>query len=237
MRYYANTNDITPSKKDGLTTAQVLTYIDAASRMIDDLAGRRFGCWYGSCGATRTPRDRDFEIPDVLQVETCSMSDYSLFPVSRYPKTRLKAGTDETDTIVEIAGLLGAGNCESGTPWRDHSTITLDADTSTITVSGTALYAGDCLLIGRESAYVYEVSGTSTMLSRTDPVDHVAEQLRVLECPAGVHVACKYIVESWLGVDPAMKSERIGPYQYERSDTLNGDILDRLLSGVRRTCH
>ncbi len=103
---------------------------------------------------------------------TWAVTDYDLEPYQGYPKTRISTTPEGDYTFptvrkgVEIAGVWGFGNGSSATPYENSNTTlneALDASETGVDVAaGTAIAAGQNILIESEQMYVQSIS-TNTL--------------------------------------------------------------------------
>jgi len=174
---------ITPTTED----TYLRKLLEYASRQIDNKMGRFFYC-------DETTHYYDGEISpfwlpdDILSITTLKTdddddgtfensytedTDYRLYPLNKYPKTKAKVITSGSyggfasgiDKGIEIAGVFGYGNETNATPYTATAiTITADDATETeldVSAEGT-ICAGHTIRVESEQIYIQSATADTT---------------------------------------------------------------------------
>lgn len=175
-------------------------------------------------------------------------TDYVLYPVNSYPKTRLvldeKTGAYSVlysgQKMIEIAetapktGIWGYGDGESATPYATSGitvvVTTTTGTTITLSAEGT-IKVGHTILVTAEQMYVSAVtadgSKTATVIrgvNGTTAAAHTpAEASSIYKYPLGIVETCLFISARLYEIkETGYKSEKIGDYSYTRLDIPTG---------------
>jgi hypothetical protein len=175
---------------DTASDAELLRVLENISRAIDNLCRRWFyvrsearyytareGCELHldadllSVTTLKTDQDDDRDYDD-----TWAVTDYDLEPANIWPKREIERTPlggyyfPSNERGVQINGLWGYGDGESGTPYIDTTTTTSEAldttETGVDVVSGAACAVGQTVLIDSEQMYITSISTNTLTVER-----------------------------------------------------------------------
>jgi len=217
---------------------QLITLLEAASRLIDKFCNRRFyvelRTWYFDGAAMLT-------VPDLLDVTTLKIdsdadgtpentlvpTDYILYPLNYYPKQYVKispysnyAGfASGVASGVEIVALWGYGDGLSAAPYRDSGDAVQDNPLSnsatTLNVNdGEDFAIGQTLLIEDEQLYISAIATNALIVKRaqngTTAASHVQDTtINIYQYPVDIVEACLIEAMRW----------------FKRKDTAYQDVI------------
>lgn len=172
--------------------AQLLRELKAASRQIEKpkLAGRYFYCYEGTKyldgGGSNLWLPEDILSITTLKCDedgdgtyevTMTTSDYNLYPLNTYPKTRLKINptgdygsfASGIDKGIQIVGVFGYA--DSATPYEAKTTLdeagNINSSVTQFTVDdGKEIKIGQTIRIDSEQMFVKDVSGNEVYVDR-----------------------------------------------------------------------
>jgi hypothetical protein len=169
----------------------LMTLLEAASRGVDDFCNRHFYVEnktnYFDGAGKRLMLAKDLLSVTTLKTDsdgdgvfetTFAATDYFLYPLNAVVKTWLdvNGNGDYSDLAngvqkgVEIAGVWGYGDGKSVTPYKASGTTTaeeLDASETGVDVAdGTALAAGQTILIESEQMFIESISTNTLTVER-----------------------------------------------------------------------
>ncbi len=201
--------------------------LNAASRQIDKYCDRKFyvksetryfpgvssRLWINDLLSINTSGFKTDEDGDATFENTLATTDYILYPLNSYPKTRIELSDDSdyggfgtgVKRGVQIAGLWGYGDGESATPYyADTSTAeALDASETGIDVTSAAnLRAGMTILVESEQMYISEIVNNVLTVTRavngTTAATHTTlNQIYVYQYPDTIVEACIIQAMRW----------------------------------------
>jgi len=189
MNLYATLNDI----KDLLAVdvnndEQLIHVLETASRQIEKpkLTGRYFYCYEGikylDGGARWLPEDilsittlKLDEDGDGVYESSLATTDYILYPLNTYPKTRIEINPQGNYSGfasgipkgIEIIGVFGYA--DSATPYEARTTLVgaLAADVTTVPVVDSGLLEiGETIRIGTEQMFIEEIHANDLICKR-----------------------------------------------------------------------
>jgi len=243
--------------------------LEDASRLIDKFCMRHFYCWEGKRyfdGAG----SRLYLSDDLLSVTTLKSdpgadgtfensytanTDYLLYPLNGYPKTRIDIGyaaaysdfAAEIPRGVEIDGVFGYGDGNSATPYRDSgAVVNTGGMTDSITThalatgKGALFSVGQTVRIENEQLYITSIStDTLTFLANpargqngTTAAAHVAGKvIYIYEYPAPIVEACLITaMRTWKRKDSAFQDQvgipELGIVMAKKG--LDPDVIERI---------
>ncbi len=237
---------------------------ESSSRAIDRYTGRYFHTTKETKyfdGATR------LWIPDLLSIDTSGLktdedgdldydntlatTDYILYPLNGYPKTRIEIDPNGDYSSfasgikkgVSIAGTWGYGDGITATPYIEDTTIAEDLTAGEAAVdvtSVTNLSPGNVLLIGSEQYYIYSIA-TLTLTTEpgvngtTEATHSSGAPVNIYQYPADIRQACiDLAVDLYQNrAKRGIESERIGDYSYTMSQKVLNDFLDTTIKSYR----
>jgi hypothetical protein len=241
----------------GLTTTTDDTILrkmcEGASRAIDKYTNRFFYClkatkfydgsvplWIDDLLSIDTNGLKIDDDGDQTYDDTFASTDYHLYPLNTYPKTRIELAIEGDYTSFgitpkgcQIAGLWGYGDGISATPYIIDTTLGLAIGTTTeTTVTFTAvtnLSAGDTFLCGTEQIYIYSISSLVGTVERgvngTTAAAHLlGASIYIYQYPEDIRQACIDLATAlYLNRNKAgMASERLGDYSYTMLGAYSG---------------
>jgi hypothetical protein len=240
--------------------------LDASSRLIDKYTSRFFYCetktkyfdgassrlWVDdllSITTLKTDEDGDATYENTLTVTT----DYLLYPLNEYPKTRIELSESPTYNSfasgvkkgVEIDGLWGYGDGISATPYIVDTTLSAaisSTTATTFTVTSVAnLSAGNTILIDTEQMFIYSIATLTLTVERgvngTTAATHSdGASLYIYQYPYDVWQACVDLASAIYSNrgKRGIQSERLGDYSYTLTRETVNNILDDRIKGYRR---
>ncbi len=169
-----------------------------------------------SVGTLKTDEDGDGTYEN-----TFASTDFHLYPLNDFPKTRIELNRfgDQTHFAagvqkgVEIVGVFGHGDGLSATPFFDSGNTTngeLDATETGVTVSATTgLAIGHTIRVESEQMYIQSISALVLTVRRgvngTTAATHTTGQtVNIYEYPAPIFQACLIMtMRAWERKDSA----------------------------------
>lgn len=256
-RSYVTVNDIKDSLGITSSTDDVLLrrIAEAGTTLIERFTDRCFQVQRATRYFTGANR---LWVTDLLSVSTLKLdeaatgsfdstlttSDYVLFPLNEFPKTRIEVsdygdyGAFATGVTrgVEIVGEWGYGDGETA------SSVRLESKLSTASISATAtslgvvsdnLAAGQTWLVDSEQMYAKFITGSTARVERavngtTAAIHQPSADISVYQYPSDIWQAClnltveEYQQRSKKGI----QSERIGDYSYSLDKAAIESILE-----------
>ena len=247
---------------------RLLAILVSASRVIDNLCGRTF---YVETATKYFDAQNPLFVDDLLSVTTLKTdedndgtyentltenTDFYLYPLNRYPKTRVKITPSGSYGSFgyfmkgcEIIGLWGYGSGISATPYTTSGDSVQDAsgisDTiTTITVTDADNFSpGQTILIQSEQCYIsaYDTTANTLTVIRavngTTGATHAKDTaIYIYDYPKDVEQACLMIAEALFETrgKAGMKSERLGDYSYTMGDDEIPPVAKGLLVAYRK---
>ena len=187
---------------------------------------------------------------DATFENTFATTDYILYPLNTFPKTKIELSVDSdygsfghSVRGCSIAGLWGYGDGISATPYIADTTITEDltAGESAIDVTAvTNLSAGQLILIGSEQYYIYSISSLTLTVEAgvngtTEATHSSGATIYIYQYPSDIRQACldlsvaTYQNRSKQG----LQTERIGDYSYTIAGTsLGKSMVESILGNI-----
>lgn len=270
MNCYA---DLVQLKADlGITATtddtRLLAILVSASRAIDTLCDRTF---YVETATKYFDAERPLFIDDLLLVTTLKTdedndgtyentltenTDFYLYPLNRYPKTRAKIVPSGSYGIFgyfmkgcEIIGSWGYGDGISATPYTTSGDSVQDAGgisatVATITVTDADNFSpGQTILIESEQCYIsaydtdVETLAVTRAVNGTTGATHAKDTtIYIYDYPKDVEQACLIIAGALFETrgKSGMKSEKLGDYSYTVADSEIPPVAKGLLVAYRR---
>ena len=242
---------------------RLLALLEAASRIIDNYCDRHF---YIESATRYFDGITPLQIDDLLSITTLTTdedgdatfentfatTDYILYPLNEYPKTKIELSIDSdyggfgsSKKGCSIAGLWGYG--ESATPYTDSGDDVADDPLSSSATSVTVTDAdnfspGQTILIESEQCYISAYNTTSNILTVTRGVNgttaasHVlSTDIYIYDYPADIEQVCLSLAEKIFATrGKGFKSERLGDYSYTKEEGKIPEPEKALLRQYRR---
>jgi len=242
---------------------RLLALLEAASRAIDNFCDRHF---YVKSETRYFDGQTPLFVDDLLSVTTLktdedgdatfentfASTDYILYPLNTYPKTKIELSADSdygsfgyTKKGCEIDGVWGYGDGKSATPYTDSGDTVQDdplsSSATTLNVSsGDNFAAGQTLLIESEQLYVSAISANALTVTRgingTTAAEHAQnKKIYIYDYPADIEQACLMIASRLFQTrGKAMASETLGDYSYKMANVWLTETERALLRPYRR---
>lgn len=274
MNAYSNIALLKSTSWLGVTGADYDTnlrkLLEDASRVIDKYTRRQFWCWEGTryedgVGGMLLPGldvlslsslKCDYDGNGVYEVTLAANTDYLLYPLSGYPKSRIELANNSSQNNfangikkgVEMVGVFGYGDGFSATPYylNDAGATTneeLDASELGVDVSsGAAFSAGDTIRIELEQMYIQSIATNTLTVKRgvngTTAATHATgKAIYVYEYPQEIVTACLITaMRVWKRKDSAFLDVLGNPDTGQMPSVLKGldvDVIQRLNNFVR----
>ncbi len=194
--------------------------LEASSRLIDKYCQRYFYTqnathyYDGSGTKLYLPEDllsittlKTDEDGDATYENTFDSGDYHLYPLNEYPKIRIEINPNGDfggfasgiQKGVQIVGVFGYGDGTIATPYIDSGTTTNEAldttETSVDVAAGTALSAGQTILVELEQMYILSISTNTCTVRRavngtTAATHDTGKAVYIYEYPSPIAQAC-----------------------------------------------
>jgi len=244
--------------------AYLLTVVEAASRVADQLSERHFYTETATKHFDGTDR-AELVIPDLLSATTVKTdpdrdetydyawtTEYVLEPQHRNPKTAIRKKLNDSSEFsihggrkwLQITGVWGAGNLKDADPWYaqgETGTVGTLAGTTLTTSTGALLEAGQTIRLVSEQMYVTAVDGVSATVERavngTTAAAHTTNAIELADYPPDVvRGTLALAVQMYNEVKRlGLQSESIGDYSYSLANQAHQDaVMMRLFNNVRR---
>lgn len=246
----------------------LLEMLNSASRIIDNYCNRHF---YVKSETRYFNGAVPLQIDDLLSIDTDGLTtdedgdatfentfattDYILYPLNKFPKTKIELSADSnygsfgyTKKGCSIAGKWGYGDGDSATPYTDsgdevEDTGGIETDDTTITVTDADNFApGQTILIESEQCYIsaYDTSANTLTVTRavngTTAAEHDKDTtIYIYDYPDDIAQATLQMAERYYETKGRVfKSEKLGDYSYTMDGLTVEDIKTRLLGVYRR---
>lgn len=225
---------------------RLLALLESASRIIDNETKRHF---YVEAETRYFDGAVPLRVDDLLSIDTLGLStdddgdatfentfattDYILYPMNIYPKTKIELSVDSDYRSFghrvrgcEIAGLWGYGDGVSAAPYSSSGDTTGDnlSDTATScdVTDADNFSPGQTILLSSEQCYIsgYDTTGNTITLVRgingTTAVGHNAGTgIYIWEYPADIEQTCLSLAEKlFVTRGKGFQSETLGDYSY-----------------------
>lgn len=250
-------NDLVTIKADlGITgttdDSRLLAYLEGASRVIDRFCNGHF---YIKSETQYYDGIVPLQINDLLSIDTNGLTtdedgdatfentfattDYILYPLNTFPKTKIELSADSDygnfgypKKGCSIAGKWGYGDGISATPYTDSGDSTGDnlSDTATTcdVTDADTFSPGQTILLSSEQCYIsgYDTTNDTITIVRgvngTTAVGHNAGTgIYIYDYPADIEQACLALAETAYDTRKThgYKSERLGDYSYTLAES------------------
>jgi hypothetical protein len=264
MNLYATLNDLKQLLQvDAGNDEQLLRSLEAASRQIEKpkLTGRYFYCYEGvkyfDGGVKWLPEDvlsittlKLDQDGDAVYESSLLPSDYVLYPLNTYPKTRLETSyqgdyagfATGIRKGIQITGVFGYA--DSATPYEARTTLSAGITAAVTAISLTdagLIKTGETLRIGTEQIFVSQINANNTTCKRgvngtTAAIHSILDPVYVYTYPSDITQATLIIaMRAWKRKDSAYQDVIGAPEtgQIITSKGIDPDVLE-LVAPYRR---